>query len=100
MIQYRPAKPARERKTTACSELPALRLAAPLPVGYGQGLAREPRTRAEAVRWLRRAEDAAPQRIRNSAAARDTVAYLLNWATATAGGRELRGMAAQMGAPV
>jgi transcriptional regulator with XRE-family HTH domain len=65
----------------------------------GRGLAREPKTRAEAVRWLRRAEDAAPQRIRNSASVRDTVAYLLNRATAAAGGRELRGMAARMGLP-
>jgi transcriptional regulator with XRE-family HTH domain len=65
----------------------------------GRGLAREPRTRPEAVRWLRRAEDAAPQRIRNSGPARQTVAYLLNRATAVAGGRELRGMAARMGLP-
>jgi Helix-turn-helix domain len=40
----------------------------------GRGLAREPKTRAEAVRWLRRAEDTAPQRTRNSVAARQTVA--------------------------
>jgi len=65
----------------------------------GRGLAREPGTRAEAVRWLRRAEETAPQRIRNSAAARETVAYLLSRATASAGGRELRGMAARMGIP-
>jgi transcriptional regulator with XRE-family HTH domain len=65
----------------------------------GRGLAREPRTRAEAVHWLRRAEDTAPQRVRNSPAVRDTVAYLLNRATAAAGGRELRGMAARMGLP-
>jgi transcriptional regulator with XRE-family HTH domain len=65
----------------------------------GRGLARETRTRPEAVRWLRRAEDAAPQRIRNSAAARDTVAYLLNRARIDSGGRELRGMAARMGVP-
>ena len=63
------------------------------------GLAREPQTRAEAVRWLQRAEETAPQRIRNSAAARQTVAYLLDRAVATAGGRELRGMAARMGLP-
>ena len=37
-------------------------------VDVGRGLAREPETRPEAVRWLRRAENAAPQRIRNSAA--------------------------------
>lgn len=65
----------------------------------GRGLARDQRTRLEAVRWLRRAEDTAPQRIRNSAAVRETVAYLLSRATATAGGRELRGMAARMGIP-
>jgi transcriptional regulator with XRE-family HTH domain len=65
----------------------------------GRGLAHEPRTRAEAVRWLRQAEDAAPQRVRNSVAVRETVAYLLNRATAAAGGRELRGMAARMGIP-
>ncbi len=68
-------------------------------VDVGRGLAREPRTGAEAVRWLRRAEDTAPQRVRNSVTVRDTVAYLLNRATAAAGGRELRGMAARMGVP-
>ncbi len=65
----------------------------------GCGLAREPRTRAEAVRWLRQAEEAAPQLIRNSATARESVAYLLHRATAAAGGRELRGLAARMGLP-
>jgi len=65
----------------------------------GRGLAREPKTRGEAVQWLRRAEDAAPQHIRNHPATRETVAYLLNRARATAGGRELRGMAARMGVP-
>jgi len=65
----------------------------------GRGMAREPRTRAEAVRWLRRAEDTAPQWIRNSPAVREAVAYLLNRATVAAGGRELRGMAARMGLP-
>jgi len=65
----------------------------------GRGLAREPRTGVEAVRWLRKAEDVAPQRIRNSGPARQTVAYLLNRARAAAGGRELRGMAARMGLP-
>jgi hypothetical protein len=65
----------------------------------GRGLAHEPRTRGQAVRWLRQAEDAAPQRIRNSPAVQETVAYLLNRATAAAGGRELRGMAARMGIP-
>jgi transcriptional regulator with XRE-family HTH domain len=70
-----------------------------LLLDVGRGLAREPKTRAEAVRWLRRAEDSAPQLVRNSAPVRETVAYLLNQANATAGGRELRGMAARMGLP-
>ena len=65
----------------------------------GRGLAREQRTQAEAVGWLRRAEETGPQHIRNSAAVRETVAYLLNRARAAAGGRELRGMAARMGLP-
>jgi transcriptional regulator with XRE-family HTH domain len=64
-----------------------------------RGLARDPRTSAEAVWWLRQAEETAPQRVRNSAAARETVAYLMTRATARAGGRELRGMAARMGVP-
>jgi hypothetical protein len=51
------------------------------------------------VRWLRQAENTAPQHIRNQAAIRETVAYLLGRAKASAGGRELRGMAARMGVP-
>lgn len=65
----------------------------------GRGLAPEQATRTEAVGWLRRAEQTAPQRIRNSAAARETVAFLLSRARADAGGRELRGMAARMAVP-
>jgi transcriptional regulator with XRE-family HTH domain len=65
----------------------------------GRGLARDPRTRRGAVRWLLQAESAAPQWIRNNPAARESVAYLLDRATAAAGGRELRGMAARMGLP-
>jgi hypothetical protein len=65
----------------------------------GRGLAREPKTRDEAVRWLRRAEEAGPQLIRNHPPTRETVAFLLNRARADAGGRELRGMAARMGVP-
>jgi transcriptional regulator with XRE-family HTH domain len=70
-----------------------------LMLDVGRGLARESRTRADAVGWLRRAENSAPQLVRNNAAARETVAYLLNRASAAAGGRELRGMAARMGVP-
>jgi transcriptional regulator with XRE-family HTH domain len=65
----------------------------------GRGLAREKITRAEAVRWLCKADAAAPQYIRNYPPARETVTYLLGRATASAGGRELRGMAARMGIP-
>jgi transcriptional regulator with XRE-family HTH domain len=65
----------------------------------GRGLSRDQKTQVEAVHWLRQAEEAAPQRIRNSAPVRETVAYLLNRARAAAGGRELRGMAARMGLP-
>jgi transcriptional regulator with XRE-family HTH domain len=64
-----------------------------------RGLARDPRMRAEAVRWLHRAEQTAPQLIRNVPAARETVTYLLGREIAAAGGRELRGMAARMGVP-
>jgi transcriptional regulator with XRE-family HTH domain len=63
----------------------------------GRGLAREPKMRNDAVRWLRRAEEAGPQLIRNHPPSRETVAYLMNRALADAGGRELRGMAARMG---
>jgi len=70
-----------------------------LMLDVGRGLAREQRTRSDAVGWLRRAEVTAPQLVRNNAAARETVAYLLNRASAAAGGRELRGMAARMGVP-
>ncbi|MGH3327758.1 MAG: helix-turn-helix domain-containing protein [Streptomycetales bacterium] len=62
----------------------------------GRGLARERSTRAQAVAWLRRAENAAPQHIRNSPAVRETVAVLLTQSIAAAGGRELRGMASRM----
>ena len=55
--------------------------------------------RAVAVRWLAQAEAAAPQRVRNSAAVHETVAFLLGRARAAAGGPELRGMAARMGVP-
>ncbi|MCW2900465.1 MAG: hypothetical protein JWO67_2730 [Streptosporangiaceae bacterium] len=65
----------------------------------GRGLAREPRMKAEAVQWLRRAENVAPHKIRNSAPVRETVASLLTRAVSTAGGQELRGMAARMGVP-
>jgi transcriptional regulator with XRE-family HTH domain len=65
----------------------------------GRGLARESRTRHEAVAWLRRAENAAPQLIRNHPPTRETVGYLLNRPRTDSTSRELRGMAARMGVP-
>ena len=70
-----------------------------LYLDVGRGLARDPRTQEEAARWLRRAEQAAPQQFRNYGPAREAVGYLLTRARTTAGGRELRGMAARMGVP-
>jgi len=64
----------------------------------GRGVAREAALRDEAVVWLRKAEDAAPQQFRNHAAARETVINLRDKAIASAG-RDLRGMAARMGIP-
>jgi hypothetical protein len=72
---------------------------AALYLDIGRGLARDPRTQDEAAAWLHRAEQAAPQQIRNYAPAREAVAFLLTRARTTAGGRELRGMAARMGVP-
>jgi transcriptional regulator with XRE-family HTH domain len=65
----------------------------------GRGLARDPKTRDEAVSWLQRAESLAPQRVRNDAKVRESVAVMLERAKAAAVGRELRGMAARMGIP-
>jgi len=65
----------------------------------GRGLAKERSTRDQAIEWLREAERIAPQRIRNDARVRETVAVLLEQSRAAAAGRELRGMAARMGVP-
>jgi hypothetical protein len=72
---------------------------AALFLDVGRGLARDQASREEAAVWLRRSENAAPQWFRNYPAAREAVAFLLTRARATAGGRELRGMAARMGVP-
>jgi transcriptional regulator with XRE-family HTH domain len=65
----------------------------------GRGLARDPKTRDEALIWLREAESAAPQRIRNNLKVREAVTVLLEQARTATIGRELRGMAARMGVP-
>lgn len=69
-------------------------------VDVGSALAREKATQRLAVEWLASAERTAPQRIRNSPATRETVAYLLNSARSSAGGPDLRGMASRIGIPV
>jgi len=68
-------------------------------VDIGRGLARDDSSLAEAIGWLSRAENTAPQLVRNSPAAIETVGYLLVRARATAGA-ELRDMADRMGVPV
>jgi hypothetical protein len=65
----------------------------------GRGLAREKRTRKEAVRWLRRAEDLDPAWVRNSIPVRHAIEVLREQALAGAAGVELRGMMARMGIP-
>ncbi|NDU77157.1 hypothetical protein GWI34_31730 [Actinomadura sp. DSM 109109] len=65
----------------------------------GRGLARDRKTKDQAIRWLRRAENTAPPWIRNNKPVRESVAVLLSQARTDAGGRELRGMAARMGLP-
>ncbi|WP_131735865.1 helix-turn-helix domain-containing protein [Actinomadura roseirufa] len=65
----------------------------------GRGLARDPKWRDEALGWLRRSEAVAPQRFRNDAKVRESVAVMLEQARVAAQGRELRGMAARMGMP-
>ncbi|MGI5286660.1 helix-turn-helix domain-containing protein [Nonomuraea polychroma] len=68
-------------------------------VDVGRGLARDPKTGPAALPWLLKAESVAPQRIRNSATVRETVAVMMEQARVAALGRELRGMASRMGMP-
>jgi len=63
----------------------------------GRALAQEKRTRGDAVRLLRKAEDLAPQYIRNKPLIRETVADLMQRAQHDTVGRELRGMAYRFG---
>jgi transcriptional regulator with XRE-family HTH domain len=65
----------------------------------GCGLARERKTRVDSVEWLRRAEDVAPQLIRNNARVRETVNVLDGQALPRAERLEVRGMMARMGIP-
>ncbi|GLW64304.1 transcriptional regulator [Actinomadura rubrobrunea] len=65
----------------------------------GRGLARDPRYRDDAIRWLRRSEDTAPQRFRNDPKIAETIAVMLEQARVTSQGREFRRMAARLGVP-
>lgn len=72
---------------------------ASLYADVGRGLARDGKTRNEAVRWLRRAEESAPQMIRNNSTVRHAVEVLHGKALEAAVSVELRGMMARMGVP-
>ncbi len=63
----------------------------------GRALAPEKKTRGEAIRFLARAEELAPQRIRNMPFVRETVGGLRERVQNDALGVELRGMAYRMG---
>ncbi|MBN6037492.1 helix-turn-helix domain-containing protein [Amycolatopsis sp. 195334CR] len=63
----------------------------------GRALIADRRTRDEGVAALIKAEEVAPQRIRNNLFAREAVAGLLHNARRDAVGRELRGLAWRMG---
>ncbi|MDL4815975.1 helix-turn-helix domain-containing protein [Actinomadura opuntiae] len=65
----------------------------------GRGLARDKKTRRQAERWLLRAEQVAPHKIRNSGPVAETVAVMLQQTYGAAVGRELRGLAARIGVP-
>ncbi|GLZ13698.1 transcriptional regulator [Actinomadura sp. NBRC 104425] len=65
----------------------------------GRSLAHQRGKERQAVMTLKQAEDAAPQRMRNSTVAHETVTYLLGRVRATGLARELRGMASRMGIP-
>lgn len=64
---------------------------------YGRGLMTEAKTRERGLAALLKAEQLAPQKIRNNVFAREAVADQLRRAQRDAGGRELRGLAWRMG---
>jgi transcriptional regulator with XRE-family HTH domain len=65
----------------------------------GRALAREPRTRIKAMHWLKRAEQAAPHKIRNDPRVHETVGVMITQARTSAMSRDLRAMASRMGIP-
>ncbi len=64
---------------------------------WGRGLGQLGGHDREAIVKLRQAEKLAPEQIRNNPLTRETVTHLLRRERATAGGRELRGLAYRMG---
>lgn len=66
-------------------------------VDYGRGLLVERKTRQDGLTALLRAEQLAPQQVRNNVWAREAVTGLLSAELRAAGGRELRGLAWRMG---
>ncbi|GAB2758167.1 helix-turn-helix domain-containing protein [Amycolatopsis magusensis] len=63
----------------------------------GRGLLTERKTREQGLSAMLKAEELAPQKVRNNVFAREAVADLLGSARRDAGGRELRGLAWRMG---
>jgi transcriptional regulator with XRE-family HTH domain len=63
---------------------------------YGRGLIAERRTREQGLRALLRAEELAPQQVRNNVFAREAVTNLLSSSRSQAGGPDLRGLAWRM----
>ncbi|MFD0200174.1 MULTISPECIES: helix-turn-helix domain-containing protein [Saccharothrix] len=66
-------------------------------IDYGRGLLTERKHRERGLAALLYAEKLAPQKVRNNAFARESVADLLRQARREAGGRDLRGLAWRMG---
>ena len=84
-------------KTVHPELLPSLSRQAQFWVEVGRALAVEKKTREQAVRVLLRAEQLAPQFLRNNPPVRETVTGLLRQTRRDAGGRELRGLAWRLG---
>jgi transcriptional regulator with XRE-family HTH domain len=78
-------------------ELPSPIRQAVFYADLGRAMAQDRRTRVGAVQMLRRAEDLAPQRVRNMPFVRETVIDLLQRSQSNTTARELRGMAHRFG---
>ncbi|MGH3693474.1 MAG: helix-turn-helix domain-containing protein [Pseudonocardiaceae bacterium] len=67
-------------------------------IDLGRAMVARKKTREKGLRLLMHAEGLAPQRVRHDIFARETIADLLRQARRQAGGLELRGLAARLGA--